>query len=236
MKEIYHDYRTSYRAKGQDADSFNPDLRMAMNQLYGTDLIDFGEFKNGILSYKNKDDDKTHYAPDAFTTYTEPDGNYITKMPFRKEANEENPELADKVLMFANTIAGHLFFPCRRIDGNTINQNRGAFFGKILDRVDLTLRDIKRYYDNETADYPLKSTLLRYSFFFDQFANFKEYIDHCLLQDFCDDNYNIQLWQDKYGLPETKEELISFWKWSIDVLEQRLKRIKEFATKKNLFE
>lgn len=235
MKDIYHDYRTSYRAKGQDADSFNPELRVAMNQLYGTDLIDFGEFKNGILSYNNKHDVKTHYAPDAFTTYTKLDGNYINKMPFRKEAKEENQELADKVLMIANTIAGHLFFPCRRIDGNTINQQRGTLY-QIYDRVDLTLRDIKRYYDKETADYPLKSTLLRYNFFFDQFSSFKEYIDHCLLQDFCDENYNVILWQDKYGLPATKEELISFWKWSINVLERRLNRIEKFATERGLLE
>lgn len=235
MKHIYHDYRTEYRAKGQDADSVSPDLRVAMNQLYGTDLIDFGKFTDGVLYYKNRYDVKTHFAPDAFTTYTKLDGNYINKMPFRKDAKEENPELADKVLMIANTIAGHLFFPCRRVDGNTINQNRGTF-GKISDRVDLTLRDIKRYYDKETSDYPLKSTLLRYNFFFDQFANFKEYIDHCLLQDFCDENYNVKLWQDRYGLPQTKEELIDFWKWSVDVLEARLKRIEKFANERGVFE
>ena len=233
MKDINHDYWKEYES--QDADAVNPDLRVAMNQLYGTDLIDFGEVKGSKAIYKNESDECTHFAPDGWSTYTSLTGNYIEQMPFRKEAREENITLVNKLWKLASTIAGELFFPCRRIDGNTINQNRGTF-GKISDRVDLTLRDIKRYYDKEVSDYPLKSTLLRYAFFFDQFASFKEYIDHCLLKDFCDENYNVKLWQDKYGLPQTKEELVDFWKWSIEVLERRLKRIEKFANEHGLFD
>lgn len=235
MKKITHDYWQEYKVKNQDADALNPDLRVAMNQLYGTDLIDFGEIKGSEAIYKNKLDKRTHFAPDGWSTYTSLTGNYIKQMPFRKEAREETVALVNKLCKLAATIAGELFFPCRRIDGNTINQQRGTLY-QIYDRVDLTLRDIKRYYDKDAGDYPLKSTLLRYNFFFDQFANFKEYIDHCLLQDFCDENYNVKLWQDKYGLPQTKEELVDFWKWSVDVLEARLKRIEKFANERGLFE
>jgi hypothetical protein len=90
---------------------------------------------------------------------------------------------------------------------------------QISDRLDLTSRDIKRFYDGEQGDYLLKETLDRYGWFVNSFSGFAKYIDHCLLQDFCDENYDVKLWKDKYGLPESKEELVDFWEWSIFMLD-----------------
>ena len=57
MKEINHDY---WKEHLPDADATNPDLRVAMDQLYGTSRIDFGRIKDGIAVYKNPHDTRTH--------------------------------------------------------------------------------------------------------------------------------------------------------------------------------
>lgn len=234
MKDIDHDYWADYDATNKDPDMTDPDLRVAMTELYGNSKIDFGSIKNGTVTYTNPDE-RTHCSPDSYSSYTSLTRNYKKSMSFREETYLKNKELADKVRRLAGTIAGELFFPCHQIDGNTINCSRGTL-GAISDRVDLTLRDIKYFYDKKQDHYPLKEALLRYDWFFSQFSGFKEYIDHCLLQDFCDENYNVKLWKNSDGLPKNAEELVDFWNWSVSVLTARSRRIKAFAEQRNLFE
>jgi len=244
MKNINHNYWEGCHEKYKgDADCHNPDLRVAMNQLYGKingeKVFDFGVIKKdgGTAEYKDEKNIQFNCSPDGYSTYTTA-GKYKTSMPFKEETVAKHPELVNKIRALAGTIAGEFFFPCCKVNGNTINQDRG--FGKIGqfigDRIDLTLRDIKKYYDKEQGDYPLKDTLCRYSDFFDKFGGFDKYVDHCLLGDFCDENYKVSLWKDKDGLPATSDELIGFWEWSLKKLNLRLARIEKFAHAHNLFD
>lgn len=234
MKNINHNYWTAYKNRGEDADLLNPDLRNAMNQLYEAKGFDFGKIENGVLRYASADK-RFHCSPDAYSTYTSLTDNYIKAMPFRSAALSENKQLSEELKAIAGTVAGELFFPCHSWGLGTINQNRGTF-KKISDRIDLTLLNIKYFYDKSKTEYPLKETLEQYAYFFHCFADFQDYIAYNFLQDFCDGNGDVSLWKDKNGLPENEKELISFWQWSLERLQKRLNRINQYAIQNGLFD
>ena len=219
MKKIDHNYWIGY--EGRDADNENPDLRKAMQQLYGRKGFDFG-----IAGDEFRDTDRMNqYRPDGYSSYTVLNGNYIRSMPFRPKAVENNKELSERCYFLAGTIAGELFFPCRMLNGITINQARGG--SDVKDMVHLTLESIRKYYAKERGHYPIKEAILRYGYFFDRFASFDEYIEYNLLQDY-------KLLPKKF--PRNEEELVDFWKRSVEFLEARLKRIEEYAGLNNLFD
>lgn len=220
MKGIDHNYWTEYREK--DADYDNPDLRIAMQELYGRKGFDFGKVSNTFYD----EDRKNHYRPDGYSTYTSLDGNYITWMPFRQKAVENNKALSERCCSLAETIAGELFFPAHEFNGKTINQTRGTN-SNINDMMYQTLENIKKYYAKESEEYPLKEVLERYGYFFDNFNSFDEYIEYNLLQDY-------ELLPKKFPTNET--ELIDFWKRSIAFFEERLQKIEEYAKQNDLFE
>jgi len=220
MKRIDHNYWIG-EYQGLDADVVNPDLSIAMQELYGRKGFDFGTANNRF--YDN--DRKNHYRSDGYSTYTVLDGNYISKMPFRKKAVENNKELAERCYFLGGTIAGELFFPCRMLNGGqTINQARGRN-PAVNDMVYQTLESIKKYYLREPRYYPMKDDVERYAYFFDRFASFDDYIEYNLLQD--------------HGLlpkkfPTNENELVEFWKRSVEFMEARAKRIEEYALRNGL--
>lgn len=220
MKEIDHNYWAGKHAA--DADYSNPDLRAAMQQLYGSKGFDFG--RAGYDFYD--EDEKNHCIPDGYSTYTFLTGNYITKMPFRKTAVENNKELVSRCHSLSGTIAGEIFFPARRLNGITMNQARGCH-GKINDMLYLTLKNIEKYYVREQSDYPLKEIIGRYGYFFDRFASFDEYTEYNLLQDY-------ELLPRKF--PADEDELVDYWNRSVDFLNARLRRIEEYAIQNDLFD
>ena len=219
MKSIDHNYWAGY--EGRDADNENRDLRKAMQQLYGRKGFDFGTVYDSF--YDN--DRKNHCRPDGYSTYTALDTNYVTKMPFRKKAVENNRELSERCYSLAGTIAGEIFFPCRRLNGQTVNQRRGG--AEIKDMLHQTLESIKKYYAKESDHYPIKETMERYGYFFDRFASFDEYIEYNLLQDHV-------LLPKKF--PANEDELVDFWKRSVEFLQARLRRIEEYAERNGLFD
>ena len=218
MKKIDHNYWIG-KYKGKDADFCNPDLRVAMRELYGHKGFDFGTLGDTFYD----DDRKNHYRPDGYSSYVSLTENYITSMPFRHEAVKNNVELAERCYFLAGTIAGELFFPAHRFDGNTINQARGGYGMK--DMVHQLLESIRRYYEREHVSYPLKEALERYGYFFDSFVSFDEYIEYNFLQDH-------RLLPDRF--PRDESELVEFWTRSIDFMEARSRRIEEYATRNNL--
>ena len=221
MKNIDHNYWIGY--EGRDADNENPDLRMAMQQLYGRKGFDFGVI-NDIFHDDNR---KNHCRPDGYSTYTAlTGGHYLSRHPFRHAAVKNNKELSYRCWYLAGTIAGELFFPCRELNGRTINVSRGSIFG-LKDMVYPLLDSIKKYYAKEQEDYPLKETIERYAYFFDSFASFDEYIEYNLLQDY-------ELLPKKF--PTDENELVEFWKRSIDFLEARKSRIEKYAIQNDLFD
>ena len=225
MKQIHHNYWVG-EYEGLDADFYNPDLRIAMQELYGCKGFDFGKVGDDFYDM----DRKNHCRPDGYSTYTSldvRDKNYITKMPFRYEAVGNNKELSERCLFLAGTIAGELFFPCHKLEqSSTMNTARGCH-GGINDMMYQTLENIKKYYAKECGDYPLKETITRYGYFFDCFASFDEYVEYNLLQDY-------ELLPRKF--PTNENELVEFWEKSIEFFEARLQRIEKYAKQNELLD
>lgn len=218
MREISHNYWAEING---DADALNPELKIAMQKLYGRKGFDFGKIRNRF----NSEDRESHCNPDGYGSYTSPSGNYLNMMPFRAETVEKNKELAERCRYLADTIAGEMFFPAHKSNCKTINGARGQS-KDINDMLYLTLENIKRYYDGESDDYPLKRYMENYGFFFDRFDSFDEYIEYNFLQDW-------EILPKKF--PTTSDELVEFWEKSVDFLEARLKRIYDHALENDLF-
>jgi hypothetical protein len=133
------------------------------------------------------------------------------------------------------TIGGHMVFPAHQNNGLTINQARGVS-KKICDRFDLTLECIRRFYRDEES--PLSKTLSNYKDFFALFINFKGYIDFFHLQDFIDqqeqvefslpfDNFN------RPSLPQAIDEYRQYKEHTIALIKKRNKRILKSLNKIN---
>ncbi|MEN9970325.1 MAG: hypothetical protein RLZZ229_533 [Actinomycetota bacterium] len=90
----------------------------------------------------------------------------------------------DAFQALGSTIGGKIIYPGNKVDNKpTINVSRG-FNSRIVDRFDLTLECIRRFYLGEQS--PLFNDLGRYSDFFNLFGNFQGYVDFFLLQDLLD--------------------------------------------------
>lgn len=96
-------------------------------------------------------------------------------------------EQIDKFVHLSDSIGGIVIWPSNQINKMaTINAERG-FNKKIVDRLDLSIECIRRFYLGESS--PLDALLTRYKDFFDIFGGFKEYIEFFLLQDAVSDDY-----------------------------------------------
>ncbi len=137
----------------------------------------------------------------------------------------EREEFKHKV----RTIGGHILFPAHKKNGFTINQARGVS-RIICDRFDLTLECIRHFYLDEQS--PLYNTLANYKYFFDLLIDFKGYVDFFLLQDFIDNQEQIEfsLPFDNFKrppLPQTVDEYKQYKMHTIDLINKRNKRILE---------
>lgn len=144
--------------------------------------------------------------------------------------DSEREELKYKV----RTIGGHIVFPAHKKNGSTINQARGVN-PLICDRFDLTLECIRRFYQKEQS--PLYDTFIRYKNFFDLFVDFNGYIDFFMLQDFIDEKQqiNFSLPFDDFNrsaLPLTVEEYKQYKACTIDLVNNRNKRLEVFIQKR----
>lgn len=93
----------------------------------------------------------------------------------------------DGFIRLTDTMGGIVIWPSNQINSKpTINAERG-FNRKIVDRLDLTIECIRRYYLGENS--PLYETLNRYKEFFSLFGDFKGYVDFFLLQDAVSEDY-----------------------------------------------
>ena len=136
----------------------------------------------------------------------------------------------EEIKYIVRTIGGHIVFPAHKKDGLTINQARGVN-KKICDRFDLTLECIKRFYENRQS--PLYNTLMRYEDFFKLFENFENYIEFFLLQDFVDNECNVNFslpFNDfqRTPLPENREEYLLYKEHIFDNIKRRNIRIMNY--------
>ena len=94
----------------------------------------------------------------------------------------------DKILKTFYTVGGFIIFPSNKIDNKqTINGSRG-FNSRIVDRFDLTLECIRRFYLG--IENPLYETFSRYKDFFQLFDDFQGYAEFFLLQDIVTDDFS----------------------------------------------
>jgi hypothetical protein len=97
----------------------------------------------------------------------------------------------EKMLFYYNSICcigGYTLFPGgQRLGFQTINQARGCN-QRIVDRFDLTLECVRRYYKKE--DSPLQKTFEGYNDFFSLFETFTGYIEFFEFQDLVSDDYS----------------------------------------------
>ena len=96
------------------------------------------------------------------------------------------------------TIGGEIIFPRHN---KSMNQQRGTN-SYILDRWDLTMECIRRFYLGE--DSPLYEVLNRDRAFYELFVDFKGYVDFFFLQDCVSPDYDeILFWHDDSSLDHT---------------------------------
>lgn len=124
------------------------------------------------------------------------------------------------------TIGAMIIFPKHR---NSVNQRRGCN-SDIKDRFDLTLECIKRYYAKDSSYNPLKDILQNDKDYFDLFIDFKGFVDFFLLQDWVDENYNIEFMLDfddfkRSPMPQNFDEYMCLYKKQLDLTEKRNNRI-----------
>lgn len=221
---------------GGDPDACSPTLRRYHRLLWSKPL------PNGFLF--NLDDSKPgvylHHRSEAGEFRLSSDSIIATFARYRDpivlRVVEQVP--ADAVESFRNlgyTMGGMLIFPCNQVNGkHSINCARGLN-SKIRDRFDLTLECIRRHYKNEGS--PLEDTLQRYSDFFGLFESFRGYVEFFLLQDLVDPDFSsvrFFLPFDDFGsspFPLCREAYLAYMQLSIDFIEARNRRIREYCLK-----
>ncbi len=131
------------------------------------------------------------------------------------------------------TMGGMLIFPKNRINNcQSINMARGCN-QKIMDRFDLTLECIRRFYNKEKS--PLTNCFNNYSAFFEMFIDFKGYVDFFILQDLVSADYTqIKFYHpftnfEGSPLPQTLDEYLKYKSKNIEFINNRNKRIEKWA-------
>lgn len=128
----------------------------------------------------------------------------------------------------ASTIGGYIIFPSNQINRQpTINSIRGIH-PCIMDRFDLTLECIRRWYQG--IDSPLHEHIERYRSFFQLFLNFQGYCNFFLLNDLIDEaREKIRFW-----LPFEGFGKIAPLPGDLDEYLEYRKNVSEFTNYRNL--
>ncbi|WP_138413308.1 DUF6994 family protein [Sinomonas gamaensis] len=165
---------------GKDPDSHSPTLRRYHKLLWSKPLPDGRPFElhSGLslapyLVYKSGDTRIVLGSDTIATRHRRKLHHLFTQL---------SDEVNDAFLRRSYTICGFMIFP---VSQGSLNQNRGKH-RRILDRWDLTLEVIRRFYEGGTS--PLSTTMDRYANFFELFGSFDGYIDHFILRDFVDEH------------------------------------------------
>ena len=144
----------------------------------------------------------------------------------------------DDFIRLTDTIGGIVIWPSNKINGfQTINGARG-FNRQIVDRLDLTIECIRRYYLGESS--PLYETFKRYDDFFQLFGDFKGYIDFFLLQDYVTEDYMSVKIAEPFDdfrstpIPKTVDEYLSYMNMTSELIKLRNQRIDNYVTARRI--
>ena len=224
MLDVEFDF--SKEAKGRDPDRYSPTLIKYHSMLWQKPLKDNKLF-DLTFSEKNR---LTHSSDlGVFELSSDTIGHTYRKWKRMAHIIKQIPKSdIDSFLKTCRTMGGYIVFPANKINGNTINQERGTNT-KIRDRWDLTVECIRRHYVG--GESPLSNTLVRYSDFFSLFSNFKSYVEFFHLQDVVSDDFNkVKFFLpfddfQRVPTPKTKEEYIAYRQAVMLFINQRNTRI-----------
>lgn len=141
------------------------------------------------------------YERELSTDYIGPSRAWAMK--YLRGNDKEKTKIIGDFLLATRTIGGHIFWPAHQIDKqNTINQVRGG--AGIFDRIDITLAELKNYYETKgtgTFCYyePLYKAFQRYQWFFEIYGTFSNYIGKMKLDDFLYEGKVISLLESDLG-------------------------------------
>lgn len=224
MLDVEFDF--SKEANGRDPDRHSPTLMKYHRMLWQKPLKDNKLF-NLTFSEKNR---LTHSSDlGVFELSSDTIGHTYRKWKRMAHIIKQIPKSdIDSFLKTCRTMGGYIVFPANKINGNTINQERGTNT-KIRDRWDLTVECIRRHYVG--GDSPLYNTLIRYSDFFSLFSNFKSYVEFFHLQDVVSNDFKkVKFFLpfddfQRVPTPKTKEEYIAYRQAVMLFINQRNTRI-----------
>ena len=130
---------------------------------------------------------KGEYDYDLTTDYIGPSRAWSKR--YVGETKEEKANTIGDFLLITRTIGGHIFWPAHQVERkNTINQIKGGSI--IYDRIDITLAELKNFYETRNGKRKhlyfkeLYDSFFRYEWFFDMFESFEDYIDKMKLNNF----------------------------------------------------
>ena len=202
MLDVEFDF--SKEANGRDPDRHSPTLMKYHRMLWQKPLRDNKLF-NLTFSEKNR---LTHSSDlGVFELSSDTIGHTYRKWKRMAHIIKQVPKSdIDSFLKTCRTMGGYIVFPANKINGNTINQERGTNT-KIRDRWDLTVECIRRHYVG--GDSPLYNTLI------DVVSNdFKKVKFFLPFDDF-----------QRVPTPKTKEEYIAYRQAVMLFINQRNTRI-----------
>jgi len=171
----------------RDPDSYSETLRQYHKLLWSKSLPDgsilkLSDQRSGTYLYYSSPKGEFNLTSDSIShSY-----HYVKRMQHILDALD--PAWSRFIYDDLHRIGGYSLFPGNKKDGSmTINQARGCN-QRIVDRFDLTLECIRRFYEGN--DSPLTKTFGVYSDFFELFSSFEGFVDFFALQDLVDSKYS----------------------------------------------
>lgn len=241
--DLHRDYYSD--ASGKDPDKFSPSLNEDHRTLWQKPLPTGGIFNlesvkdNGyLLLHKPTNGGELYLSSDAlghslFSDYDK--AAYSRSFPYKAISQQLRGVIKDFWRQQVG-IAWYIIFPAFMRNGHTINQARGVN-SKILDRFDLTLECIRRYYEKDPGLNPLYDALNRYKDFFDLFKDFEGYVSFFYLQDFLKPrNHSLDFWLEfdefeRPPLPRNPDEYKQYKENVCSVFAARRERIAKALAK-----
>jgi hypothetical protein len=233
-------YKTDEPAKTKpDADRDSPRLRADHELLWSKKLKSGVLFapsvsaarSNEYLIFTDTSGDRYCYGSDAITnSYT----TWLRPRPLVDAIALLDDDERSRYLDPPYTIGSAMIWPVKSNNGPSINQAR--VWGRIGDRMDLTLECIRRHYAKEPWS-PLVNVINAYRGFFELFEDFKEFVDFFHLQDLVTDDYGtirFYLHLDdfkRHATPATRDEYVQYREAVLAFIEKRSHRMAKWVTK-----
>ena len=211
----------------RDSDKYSPTLQEYHRILWSKPLpngkmFELTKISNNRLYHKSELGEFYLSSDRAIATFS----SWVKMKPIIDQISAK--ELGDFIRL-TDTIGGIVIWPSNKINGfQTINGARG-FNRQIVDRLDLTIECIRRYYLGESSS--LYETFKRYDDFFNLFGDFKGYIDFFLLQDYVSEDYlSVKIAEpfDDFRstpIPKTVDEYLLYMSATAGLIQLRNQRI-----------